>query len=149
MDDFHCVCHGLTTMQLGAFLEEARKKRPNFPDELLVEWLYSTPLLAHVALGGPILDVSPDYTYSFLWDSLEFKEEVWPLRKVPGPEAMDGVELSVDDCVEDFDKWHNWSTRGGGRRQGNIESRAWLAEYMEKHGTWNTPVELAPVWWTS
>ena len=86
----------------------------NWPENLLKEWLYRHP------------DCMEDYAFLNL-ERLKFTLETWPLERVPGSEAF-----KDDSFCDNFD---------------NIEERAedkydWLARYMLKEGTWNTPIVL-------
>ena len=85
---------------------------PHFPEELLVEWLYCH----HKSLS----------TYAFLFESLRFKRQTWKLEDVPGCEAFNDQKF----CVT-FSRSFNDRAR---------DPLDWLAGYMSRHGTWNTPV---------
>lgn len=87
---------------------------PHFPEELLVEWLYRH----HNSL----------HTYAFLFESLRFKHQTWRLEDIPGCEAFEDRKF----CV-------NFSRSFNARARDPLD---WLAQYMNRHGTWNTPVVL-------
>ncbi|MGV3757357.1 MAG: hypothetical protein ACO1QS_18410 [Verrucomicrobiota bacterium] len=87
---------------------------PDWPAEPLIEWFHRH----FVSLSD----------YAFLrFESLAFTKERWPLERIPGREAF--ADPKFCDAFQ------------------NIKERAaspydWLAKYMLKHGTWNTPVLL-------
>lgn len=87
---------------------------PHWPDEVLREWL-------HRHAGS--ID-----TYVFLeFETFSFAKQIWPLSRIPGREAFE------DEVVCD--------------QFSNVEERAeqpgdWLAQYMVREGTWNTPIVL-------
>ena len=87
---------------------------PNWPDEVLIEWLHRH--------AGHI-----DY-YAFLgFETFSFEKETWPLERIPGREAFD--DESFCDGFVDIE-----------RRATNPHD--WLAIYMLEKGTWNTPIVL-------
>ena len=87
---------------------------PNWPDELLAQWLYR-----HWCCAGK---------YSFLgFETLSFLKEEWALMSIPN--------RSVFDEPEFCDNFINVSDRAQ-------DPHDWLAKYMLQHGTWNTPVIL-------
>lgn len=85
---------------------------PEWPAEVLKEWLYRHQRCIS--------------KYAFLgYERFRFKLETWPLSKIPDRRAFDD-ESFCDNFVD-------------------IECRAeepadWLAQYMLRHGTWNTPI---------
>ena len=88
---------------------------PNWPTEPLKEWLYRH---AH--------DMED---YAFLgFEGFEFELETWDVDRFPGREAF-----RDEGFCDSFQ---------------NVEERAaenqndWLAHYMLKEGTWNTPIVL-------
>jgi hypothetical protein len=97
------------------YIHRMRLTLPNWPEELLQEWLYRHACCME--------------RYAFLdFARFEFTQEVWTLACVPGLEAF-----NVEKFCDDFQ---------------NIEERAekntrdWLAHYMLRVGTWNTPIVL-------
>lgn len=87
---------------------------PEWPEEVLIEWLYRH--------AGHI------YTYAFLrYEKFHFERQQWVLSQIPGKEVF-----ADPGFFEGFQ---------------DIEQRAedpydWLAQFMLKHGTWNTPILL-------
>lgn len=87
---------------------------PHFPEELLVEWLYRH----HNALD----------TYASLFESLRFERQTWKLEDIPGCEAFNDQKF-CQTLSRSFDN----------RARDPLD---WLAQYMNQHGTWNTPVVM-------
>lgn len=93
------------------------RERPlaNWPEELLKEWLYR-----HA-------DQMEDYAF-LGFENLRFSLETWNLDRIPAREVF--REERFCDSFQD------------------VEDRArdnpydWLAHYMLKEGTWNTPIVL-------
>ena len=88
---------------------------PNWPEELLTEWLHR--------------HASNMEDYAFLgFENLQFRLDTWDLEQFPGREAF--RDLGFSDSFQ------------------NVEVRAeqneydWLAHYMLREGTWNTPIVL-------
>lgn len=87
---------------------------PNWPKEVLVEWLHRHANCIH--------------TYAFLkFETFFFSKELWLLNEIPGRSAF-----KDETFCDSFS---------------NVEERAqspddWLANYMLKKGTWNTPIVL-------
>lgn len=87
---------------------------PNWPAEVLIEWLHR---------HADFID-----TYAFLrFETFSFSRETWPLERIPDREAF--ADPGFCDSFS------------------NIEERAryrydWLAQYMMREGTWNTPIIL-------
>ncbi len=88
---------------------------PYFPGELLIEWLHR-----HAAS-------SDDYCFLGYGD-LRFTLEEWDLARIPGREAFKDGSF-CDSFSSNFDQ----------RAKNSFD---WLARYMKKNGTWNTPVVL-------
>ena len=87
---------------------------PHFPEELLVEWLYRH----HSFLS----------TYAFLFESLRFERQTWKLDAIPGCEAFNDQRF-----CETFSRTFDSRV---------CDSLDWLAQYMNRHRTWNTPIVL-------
>ncbi|HEY9852080.1 MAG TPA: hypothetical protein V6D28_21580 [Leptolyngbyaceae cyanobacterium] len=86
----------------------------NWPEELLKEWLYRHA--DHIE------------KYAFLeFEKFQFTQEVWLLNQIPGREAFDDEQF----C----DNFRNVRERAENPHD-------WLAQYMLREGTWNTPVIL-------
>jgi hypothetical protein len=88
---------------------------PNWPAEVLTEWLHrhSNHMEDYAQL---------DFT------RMAFERLVWPLEAVPGREAFkDGTFC---------DSFQNIELRA------EDNSHDWLAHYMLREGTWNTPIVL-------
>ena len=87
---------------------------PNWPEEILVEWLYR-----HTGCLEK---------YAFLdFSSLTFRRQTWPLDRIPGGEIVDD-EGFCDAFAAQF--------------SGLANAGEWLATYMAKARTWNTPIIL-------
>ena len=87
---------------------------PNFPEEVLIEWFHRAPRVIEDC--------------AFLhYEALEFKKETWPVDALPGREGFTS-EGTFDHLVSVFDS--------------RLKNHNWLAEYMNSHGTWNTPIIL-------
>ena len=87
---------------------------PHWPEELLAEWFYR---------HADNID-----KYAFLhYESLRFKNELWPNDRIPGKEAFDDEQF----C----NNFMNVSERAKNPHD-------WLAVYMLREGTWNTPIVL-------
>ena len=87
---------------------------PNWPEELLREWLYK-----HF---GDMED------YAFLgFEQFSFERELWDLSRLPGREAFRNERLcdGFQDILEE-----------------RAEQNDWLARFMMAEGTWNTPIVL-------
>lgn len=105
--------HGWVT---EAPFEYARRMKltvlPNWPEEVLIEWLHR---------HADFID-----KYAFLrFETFSFSREPWPLEYIPGRQAF-----ADERFCDSFS---------------NIEERAknpydWLAIYMLREGTWNTPI---------
>jgi hypothetical protein len=87
---------------------------PHFPEELLVEWLYRH----HKFL----------YTYAFLLECLRFERQTWKLDEIPGREAF--VDERLCDAIV------------GSFRNSARDPTDWLAQSMDRKGTWEKPVVL-------
>jgi len=87
----------------------------HWPGEVLREWLHRHP------------NNMEDYAF-FGFEKFRFRKEWWELARVPGKEAFRDERF-----LENFE---------------NVEQRAaenqhdWLAHYMLREGTWNTPIVL-------
>ncbi|MDB9514299.1 hypothetical protein PN499_24160 [Kamptonema animale CS-326] len=87
---------------------------PNWPEELLKEWLYRHP--CHLE------------KYAFLnFERFKFMLETWFLEDIPGREAFDDENF--------LDRFQNIEERAESKND-------WLANYMLQTGTWNTPIVL-------
>lgn len=85
---------------------------PHWPTEVLIEWFHR--------------HARSLYRYAFLrFERFRFDRQTWQLDHIPNREAFDDESF----CERFMD----------------VESRAenphdWLAHYMLRHGTWNTPI---------
>ena len=87
----------------------------HWPEELVKEWLYR-----HA-------DNMEDYAF-LGFENLRFRKEVWDIDRFPGSEAFrDGGFCQAFQDVEVRAKTNQYD---------------WLAHYMLKEGTWNTPIVL-------
>jgi len=87
----------------------------NWPEELLKEWLYR--------------HANNMEDYSFLgFEKLRFSLETWDIDRIPGREAFRDERF----C----DSFQNVEDRS------RDDAYDWLAHYMLKEGTWNTPIVL-------
>jgi hypothetical protein len=100
----------------SAYAERMRSgPLPNWPEEVLVEWLHRHA--SHLE----------DYAF-LVFEHLQFERVTWPTNLIPGAAAFRDERF----C-------NNFQ---------NVEERAaynehdWLAHYMLRKGTWNTPIIL-------
>jgi hypothetical protein len=88
---------------------------PHWPEEVLREWLYRHP--------GCMED------YAFLgFGNLRFEKVFWETERIPGKKAFRDESF----C----DNFQNVEIRAA------ENSYDWLAHYMLREGTWNTPIVL-------
>ncbi|MCE9508260.1 MAG: hypothetical protein K8R48_08135 [Alphaproteobacteria bacterium] len=88
---------------------------PNWPAEVLKEWLYRHN--THME------------EYSFLgFEKFQFQKETWDITQIPGRDAF--KDEGFCDNFQSVDK----------RAASN--PRDWLAHYMMREGTWNSPIIL-------
>ena len=88
---------------------------PNWPPELLEEWLHR-----HA-------DQMEDYVF-LDFENLEFRLETWDLVRIPGREAF--RDPGFCDSFQDVEV------------RAALNAHDWLAHYMLREGTWNTPIAL-------
>jgi hypothetical protein len=87
----------------------------NWPEELLKEWLFR--------------HASNMEDYAFLgFESLRFRKEVWDVDRFPGGEAFRDKGFCA--AFQDVEV------------RAKRSEHDWLAHYMLKEGTWNTPIVL-------
>ena len=85
---------------------------PNWPNELLTEWLYR--------------HAESIEKYTFLqFESFTFARDRWKLANIPRRESFE-KESFCDDFCRIKERAH--------------DGHDWLANYMLREGTWNTPV---------
>lgn len=97
------------------YIHRMRQTLPNWPEELLEEWLYRHACCME--------------DYAFLnFEKFEFTLETWSLARIPGREAF--KDESFCDSFQNIEE----------RAQKNRHD--WLAHYMLREGTWNTPIAL-------
>jgi len=90
-----------------------RSVLPNWPRELLMEWLYR--------------HANSIEKYAFLdFESFQFELKTWNRDQLPGREAFDNEKF-----CDDFSGVAERAQLGD-----------WLAIYMGREGTWNTPIVL-------
>jgi hypothetical protein len=87
---------------------------PNFPEEVLVEWFHRQPCVIE--------------EYAFLdYETLQFERQTWATNALPGRGAFTAGS-TFDQLIRVFEL--------------RLKNHNWLAEYMNDHGTWNTPIIL-------
>jgi hypothetical protein len=88
---------------------------PNWPEEVLVEWLHRH--CSHME------------DYAFLgFEHLQFERVTWPTDLIPGAAAFRDEKFCSN--------FQNVEERAASNK------RDWLAHYMLREGTWNTPIVL-------
>jgi hypothetical protein len=106
--------NGLVTESEQAYIARIHVALPAWPEELVREWLFR-----HA-------DFMEDYG-QLGFERLRFTLEPWPLRLIPGREAFRDPRFCDD--FQDVEQ--------------RVENKYdWLAKYMLKAGTWNTPIVL-------
>jgi hypothetical protein len=100
----------------SAYIERMRAgPLPNWPAEPLKEWLHRHPDNMEV--------------YAFLgFEQCRFELATWGVSQIPGREAFRDERF-----CDDFQKVEV---------RGAVNEHDWLAHYMLKEGTWNTPIVL-------
>lgn len=87
---------------------------PNFPEEVLIEWFHWQPRVIE--------------DYAFLnFEKMKFERQVWKVEDLPGREAFRS-ETDFDHLSSVFEQ--------------RLRDKNWLADNMNRHGTWPTPIIL-------
>jgi hypothetical protein len=105
--------HGFVIEPPESYAERIAKMLPSWPQEVIIEWLHrhNSACSRYESLG---------------FENFSFSKVLWPLNSIPDRSAF--WDPKFCDNFKDIE-----------RRATQAAFPDWLAQYMLKNGTWNTP----------